>query len=141
MAVVEAGVMFSGVPIVRINYYTNQMTDSMLTAGLLEAIQKFAEEIFGDETESFRMKKYCIFLQNIVLREQQNVILYSICDSVDRPATIKDVMKEITREFKNTYPSVEMGCLDKYNDFEQVITKKMGDLIYRPEDRLRKVFQ
>ena len=58
MAVLEAGVMFGGIPVVKINYYDDKATDSMLTAGLLEAIQAFAVEIFNDETETFKMKRY-----------------------------------------------------------------------------------
>ena len=88
MAVLETGVMFGGVPIVRVNYYNDSSTDSLLTAGLLEAIQLFAVEIFGDETESFKMKKYCILLHNFVLSNNQKVILYSICDTIDRPKTM-----------------------------------------------------
>ncbi len=140
MAVLETGVMFSGVPIVRVNYYNDSSTDSLLTAGLLEAIQLFAVEIFGDETESFKMKKYCILLHNFKLLNNQKIILYSICDTLDRPKMIKNVMKNLAKNFIEIFPAVDMGCLDKYSSFEEVITKKMGDLIFRPEDRLKKVF-
>ncbi|NHJ05000.1 MAG: hypothetical protein EAX90_09260 [Candidatus Heimdallarchaeota archaeon] len=141
MAVLESGVMYSGIPIVKVNYYNDQTTDSMLTAGLLEAIQLFAVEIFDDETETFKMKKYSIFLHNIILESKQKIILYSICDSLDRPRMIKNVMIEIGNKFKENYHSVDYGCLSKYSIFEDIITKNLGDLIYRPEDRLRKVFQ
>ena len=140
MAVLEAGVMFGGVPIVKINYYDDKATDSMLTAGLLEAIQSFAVEIFNDETETFKMKKYSIFLHKTTLKTDQVVTLYSICDSVDRPGTIKVIMHSIATAFQDTFENVNMGCLNKYEDFKETITKKLGDLIYRPEDRLRKVF-
>ena len=141
MAVLETGIMYSGVPIVKVNFYNDQTTDSMLTAGLLEAIQLFAVEIFDDETETFKMKKYSIFLHNVILEEKQKVIIYSICDSLDRPRMIKNVMIEIGKKFKDQFTNVECGCLDTYKDFEEVMTKNLGDLIYRPEDRLRKVFQ
>jgi len=140
LAVLEAGIMFGGVPIVKNYYYKEKGTDSMLTAGLLEAIQLFAVEVFGDESESFKMKKYCIYLFNIILESEQKIIFYVICDSEDRPAMIKDTMKWLARKFKEQYATVDMGCLDKYEDFSELITKKMGDLVYRPEDRLRKLF-
>lgn len=140
MAVLEAGIMFGGVPIVKASYYDEKGTDSMLTAGLLEAIQLFAVEIFDDESESFKMKKYSIYLYNIILENGQKVIFYAICDSEDRPTTLKDCMKWLARKFKEQYKSVDMGCVDKYEEFRELITKKMGDLIFRPEDRLRKVF-
>lgn len=140
MAVLEAGVMFSGIPIVRVNYYDDSSTDSLLTAGLLEAIQLFAVEIFDDETESFKMKKYCILLHNFVLSSEQKVILYSICDTIDRPGTIKNVMKNLAAKFIEMFPAVDVGCLEKYSAFEEAITKRLGDLIFRPEDRLKKVF-
>ncbi|MHA1366497.1 MAG: hypothetical protein ACTSP5_08830 [Candidatus Heimdallarchaeota archaeon] len=113
MAVLEAGIMFGGVPIVKNYYYNEKGTDSMLTAGLLEAIQLFAVEVFGDESESFKMKK---------------------------PASIKDCMKWLARKFKEQYHEVDMGCLDKYEEYKELISKKMGDLVFRTEDRLRKVF-
>lgn len=140
MAVLETGVMFGGVPIVRVNFYNDSSTDSLLTAGLLEAIQLFAVEIFGDETESFKMKKYCILLHNFILPNKQKVILYSICDTIDRPKTIKNAMKNLASKFIEMYPTVDMGCLEKYSSFEETITKRLGDLIFRPEDRLKKVF-
>ena len=140
MAVLETGVMFSGVPIVRVNYYNDSSTDSLLTAGLLEAIQLFAVEIFDDETESFKMKKYSILLHNFVLDSEQKMILYSICDTIDRPGTIKNVMKNLATKFIETHNSVEIGCTEKYAGFKEIITKRLGDLIYRPEDRLKKVF-
>jgi len=140
LAVLEAGVMFSGVPVVRVNYYNDSTTDSLLTAGLLEAIQLFAVEIFDDETESFKMKKYSILLHNFLLPKGQKVILYSICDTVDRPGTIKNVMKTLSNKFTEMYPTVEIGCTDQYAPFKKIITKRLGDLIYRPEDRLKKVF-
>ena len=140
MAVLEAGIMYSGVPIVKVNYYDDQATDSMLTAGLLEAIQLFAVEIFDDETESFKMKKYSIFLNNLFLENSQKVIVYSICDSMDSPKMVRDVMRGLANKFKELYPTVDMGCLDRYDPFKEIITKRFGDLVYRPEDRLRKVF-
>ncbi len=140
MAVLEAGVMFGGIPIVKINYHDDKATDSLLTAGLLEAIQAFAVEIFDDETETFKMKRYSIFLHKTTLKNNQVVTLYSICDSVDRPGTIKVIMYSIAKAFHDTFDNVNMGCLNEYEDFKEIITKKLGDLIYRPEDRLRKVF-
>ncbi len=140
MAVLEAGVMFGGVPIVRVNFFNDSATDSLLTAGLLEAIQLFAVEIFNDETESFKMKKYCILLHNFILLNNQKVILYSICDTLDRPKAINNIMKSLASEFIKIFPAVDMGCLQKYSSFEETITKKLGDLIFRPEDRLKKVF-
>ena len=85
--------MFGGIPVVKINYYDDKATDSMLTAGLLEAIQAFAVEIFNDETETFKMKRYSIFLHKTSLKNKQNVTVYSICDSVDRPGTIKAIIE------------------------------------------------
>lgn len=140
MAILEAGVMFSGVPIVKVNYYNEQSTNSMLTAGLLEAIQKFAEEIFADETESFRMKKNCIFLNNVILESKQKVILYFICDKLDKPIAIKDALNDLAKAFKENFSKVDMGCLENYTSFGEIINKELGDLIYKPEDRLRKVF-
>ncbi|MCK5044949.1 MAG: hypothetical protein KAJ76_01700 [Candidatus Heimdallarchaeota archaeon] len=140
MTVLEAGVMFGGIPIVKINYYDDKATDSLLTAGLLEAIQAFAVEIFDDETETFKMKRYSIFLHKNTLKDKQVVTVYSICDSVDRPGTIKVLMQSIANAFHETFDNVNMGCLNEYEDFKEIITKKLGDLIYRPEDRLRKVF-
>jgi len=140
LTVLEAGVMFSGIPIVKINYYDDKATDSLLTAGLLEAIQAFAVEIFDDETETFKMKRYSIFLHKNTLKNNQVVTVYSICDSFDRLGTIKVLMQSIANAFHETFDNVNLGCLNEYEDFKDIITKKLGDLIYRPEDRLRKVF-
>ncbi|MGC9779331.1 MAG: hypothetical protein HZR80_08840 [Candidatus Heimdallarchaeota archaeon] len=140
MAILEAGVMFGGIPVVKINYYNESTTDSMLTAGLLEAIQAFAVEIFNDETEIFKMKKYSIFLHKMKLKNKQEVTLYSICDSVDRPRTVKDNMRTLAEKFYKQFEQVDLGLLAHYESFKETMTKSLGDLIYRPEDRLKKVF-
>ncbi|MHA1213259.1 MAG: hypothetical protein ACTSSH_12470 [Candidatus Heimdallarchaeota archaeon] len=140
MAIIEAGVMFGGIPIVKKYFYDEKTTDSLLTSGLLEAIQAFAVEIFNDDTETFKMKKYSIFLLKTKLKSEQVVTLYCICDSEDRPGTIKDVMKLLAGKFIDHFNNVDVSSLAHYAPFESVMTKDFGDLIYRPEDRLRKVF-
>lgn len=140
MAILEAGVMFGGVPIVKKQYYDGQSSDIILTAGLLEAIQAFAVEIFNDETETFKMKKYSIYLYKTTLESKQEVTIYSICDSEDRPGTIKEVIKVLAEKFNENYNNVDLSCLANYEGFEKIMAKNFGDLVYRPEDRLRKVF-
>lgn len=141
MAIIEAGIIFAGLPIVKVNYYDEQSTDTLLTAGLLAAIQSFAGEVFGDDTDLFKMKKYTIFLQRTALKEpSQEVTIYTICDSVDRPGMIKEIMTELLDKFKERYPEILLGCTDVFKPFESVITKCIGDLRFRPEDRLKKVF-
>ena len=100
----------------------------------------FAIEIFGDDTDSFKMKKYTIYLHKIILEELQKVTFYAICDTEDHPRAIKKVIRNLSEKFKETYPSVDVGCMEIYRPFEEVITKGFGDLRYRTEDRLKKVF-
>ncbi|MBD3189377.1 MAG: hypothetical protein GF308_01975 [Candidatus Heimdallarchaeota archaeon] len=140
MAVIESGVIFAGIPLVKVFYYNDKKADSILTAGLLEAIQSFANEIFGDETESFKMKKYCIYLHKMdVVEKNDNLLIYAICDSSDHPKSIRQCMSEIAKRFAQQYPNLDTSSLDTYKPFQETITKCYGDLRYRPEDRLRKV--
>ena len=140
LAVIESGIIFSGLPLVKVYYYSDKSSDSMLTAGLLEAIQSFAGEIFGDDPESFKMTKYSIYLQKQTLTDGQKILFYAICDSDDRPKSIMQCIQDISRKFKEKYSCVDIACLDEYKPFEEVITKCFGDLRYRPEDRLKKFF-
>lgn len=140
MAVIESGVIFAGIPLVKVFYYDDKKANSILTAGLLEAIQSFANEIFGDDTESFKMKKYCIYLHKMdICENKDNLLIYAICDSSDNPKSIRQCMSEIAKRFTKKYPKIDASSLDKYKPFKSTITKCFGDLRYRPEDRLRKV--
>ncbi|MBN1329708.1 MAG: hypothetical protein JXA54_09570 [Candidatus Heimdallarchaeota archaeon] len=140
MAILESGVMFGGMPIVKKSYYDEKSTSTILTTGLLEAIQSFAVEVFNDETETFRMKKYSIYLHKIKLSSNQIVTIYCICDSTDRINIVKEIMKSIANKFIIEFPNVDLSCLDNYKAFEEIITKGFGDLIYRSDERLRKIF-
>ncbi len=140
LAVLESGVMFGGIPIVKMSYYDEKSTNTFLTTGLLEAIQSFAIEVFNDETEIFRMKKYSVYLHKIKLTSNQLVTIYCICDSTDRINIIKEIMRSIAGKFINQFSNVELSGLDNYKRFEEIITKSFGDLIYRSDDRLRRVF-
>jgi len=140
LAVLESGVMFGGIPIVKKSYYDERSTSTILTTGLLEAIQSFAIEVFNDETEIFRMKKYSIYLYKIKLTSNQIVTIYCICDSADKTNIVKEIMKSIADKFATQFSNVDLGCLDNYKKFENAITKSFGDMIYRSDERLRKVF-
>ncbi|MHA1629483.1 MAG: hypothetical protein ACTSXO_04175 [Candidatus Heimdallarchaeota archaeon] len=141
MAIIEAGVVFSGIPIVKVRYYKESSKhDKLLTPGLLEAIQTFAFEIFEDETESFKMTRFTIYLHKAILKNSQAVTIYAICDSNNHSTTIREKIRDIARKFVKQFPDVNVGFLDAYRNFEQVITSTFGDLIFHPEDRLRSIF-
>jgi hypothetical protein len=140
LAVIEAGVLVGGLPIVKVQYYDDAKAGSLLTAGLLEAIQQFASDIFNDETESFKMKRYNIYLLREPFEKNKPITAYCICERGDRETTIKDLLDIMIKRFLERFDSIEHSSLEKYRTFETIIDNAIGDLKFRPDERLKKVF-
>ena len=87
MVVYEVGIITEGgLPILNVNLrLEGQKADPALQAGFLTALQQFVGSAFSDETRSFIMKRYNIFLMKIELEaENEEAHIYAVGDKKAR---------------------------------------------------------
>jgi len=66
MAVIEAGLIVNGMPIIRSVYYPYEKeVDPFIRTGLFTAIQTFAATAFDDEAEEMKLKRYSIIIKDL----------------------------------------------------------------------------
>ncbi|MEA2071682.1 MAG: hypothetical protein U9O98_10395 [Asgard group archaeon] len=141
MPIIEAGVMYEGILLVKNRYYDETEIDSFLTSSFLETIQKFGKEAFKDDTEFFRMKRYTIYLHKISLKKSKDLVtVYIICYSKDPEKVIRRIISKIANEFIKEYPVISHPETTRYKKFKEKMSSIIGDLRYKTEDRLKKVF-
>ena len=80
MAVLEVGLIHEGLPVFKIDFHLEVKGDATLRSGLFSAIQSFAKEAFGDETEELRLKNLTICLKTIHLYDGRDIALYAVAD-------------------------------------------------------------
>ena len=81
MAVIEAGLIVNGIPLIRSEYYpTETEVDPFIRTGLLTAIQTFASKAFSDEAQEMRLKKYSILIKNLDPGTNEQLLLYTIAE-------------------------------------------------------------
>ena len=146
MAVLEVGVIHEGLPIYKHDYHLEVKGDATLRSGLFSAIQSFAKEAFGDETEELRLKNLIICLKTFNLPDGKDVALYAVADKDTR--SIDPVRNSLTRvgekmqalmketSFKLSTIEPEKNSISLSPLFEH----EFKDLRMRPAERARRLF-
>ena len=81
MAVIEAGLIVNGMPIIRSVYYPDERElDPFIRTSLLTAIQTFAAKAFNDEAEEMKLKRYSILIKDLDPGTNEHLLLYSVAE-------------------------------------------------------------
>ena len=146
MAVLEVGVNHEGLPIFKHDYHLEVKGDATLRSGLFSAIQSFAREAFGDETEELRLKNLIICLKSFTLPDGKDVSLYAVADkdtrSIDpvRNSLIK-VGEKILIMMEETSFTLSTIEPDKNAiKISPIFEDEFKDLRMRPAERARRLF-
>ncbi len=117
---------------------------SVLRAAFLSGLNAFIEQTFSDEIESFEMKAYTILflIRPLNNTDPKKLMSYCIIDKKSQMKTAKNALIKILDRFIERYGHLESlgGDLSKFSEFEKFIDKILGDLIRRPDERVRSVF-
>ena len=142
MVVFEVGAILEGIPVVKTSYHADlSKGDSALRSGLFSAIQSFAREAFGDETEELRLKNFVVCMKTISLSKGLNLVFYAIADKETR--SIKAVRKALTKVIKQLNlltqkPSTMKAGANAY--VQSILDDEFKSLRMRSRDRARQLF-
>ena len=145
MAVLEVGMIHEGLPIFKIDYHMEVKGDATLRSGLFSAIQSFAKEAFGDETEELRLKNLTICLKSIELPDGKAITLYAVADKDSRNIDpIKNSLIKTGQNLKNqmSQENTTISTMEpaKNEVFRSVFEEEFKDLRMRPAERARRLF-
>ena len=146
MAVLEVGVIHEGLPIFKHDYHLEVKGDATLRSGLFSAIQSFAKEAFGDETEELRLKNLIICLKTFNLPDGKDIALYAVADKDTR--SIDPVRNSLTRVGEKlvvemSKSSISLSTIEpsKNSDIlSPIFENEFKDLRMRPAERARRLF-
>ena len=145
MAVLEVGLIHEGLPIFKIDFHLEVKGDATLRSGLFSAIQSFAKEAFGDETEELRLKNLTICLKTVHLDDGRDIALYAVADkdshNIDpiKNSLIKagEQIRKMLTDGQHKLSTIEP---DKNDVFKPVFENEFKDLRMRPAERAKRLF-
>lgn len=147
MAVLEVGVIHEGLPIYKHDYHQEVKGDATLRSGLFSAIQSFAREAFGEETEELRLKNLIICLKSFKLPDGKEVSLYAVADKETRSIdpvknSLQKAGEKICDLMNNDPEKMKLSTIEPGKNLflESVFENEFKDLRLRPAERARRLF-
>ena len=145
MAVLEVGMIHEGLPIFKIDFHLEVKGDATLRSGLFSAIQSFAKEAFGDETEELRLKNLTICLKTVHLDDGRDIALYAVADkdshNIDpiKNSLMKtgEQIRKMIVDGQHKLSTIEP---DKNDVFKPAFENEFKDLRMRPAERAKRLF-
>ena len=144
MAVLEVGIIHEGLPIFKIDFHFEVKGDATLRSGLFSAIQSFAKEAFGDETEELRLKNLTICLKTIQLHDGRDIALYAVADKDSH--NIDPIKNSLMKAGEHIKRMIADGTPistiepDKNEVFKDTFENEFKDLRMRPAERAKRLF-
>jgi len=148
MVVIEAGIIDSGLPILRLEYHDSK-GDADLRAGFFEALNSFAREAFSDvdrqsddQRQELKMRNVMVFLQPIQLQKQKKrVLIYTISDNAEEAVAIKKAMAKIENTLENRLQIKDVADTDYYEKhYSDIFDVAFKDLVERESQRVSRLF-
>lgn len=144
MAVLEVGMIHEGLPIFKIDFHLEVKGDATLRSGLFSAIQSFAKEAFGDETEELRLKNLTICLKTVTLHDGKELALYAVADKDSHNIDpIKNSLLKTGDQIKKMVADgTPLSTIepDKNEVFKPAFENEFKDLRMRPAERAKRLF-
>ncbi|NVM31510.1 MAG: hypothetical protein HWN65_21920 [Candidatus Helarchaeota archaeon] len=146
MAILEIGIIKGGVPLIAKQYYKEHKinVNPVLRGGFLSGLNTFIEQTFSSDIESFIMKNFKMVFLTHQLNDSNRtkLIIYCIGDKNLEIQMARKALTKVVDAFTNKYGNLEnfKGDLTIFKEFQRVIDDILGDLIRKPDDRVRSVF-
>jgi len=144
MAVLEVGIIHEGLPVFKIDFHLEVKGDATLRSGLFSAIQSFAKEAFGDETEELRLKNLTICLKTFHLHDGRDIALYAVADKDSH--NIDPIKNSLIKTGEQIKKMVSEGALlstiepAKNDIYKPAFENEFKDLRMRPAERAKRLF-
>ncbi len=142
MAVLEAGIIVNGLPLIRSEYYSDESTvDPTIKTSLVTALQSFASEAFNDKGEEIRLKKLTILIRDLDPGSNEPLLLYSIVEKGTDIPEVRKRLVNIEKKIDLIRMMVDTPVLtNELVKVKKIIDKEMKELVLKPADRARNIF-
>ncbi|MHA2294443.1 MAG: hypothetical protein ACXADA_00420 [Candidatus Hodarchaeales archaeon] len=97
--VVEVGLICEGLPVVRRDYaeLAGEEVDPVIKSGLFTALNSFTQQIFSDEAEELKLKRFTICIKILEVPDKSYTFLYAVVDTEKSKIRIKAVKEALNR--------------------------------------------
>ncbi len=142
MAVIEAGLIVNGIPLIRSEYYpTETEVDPFIRTGLLTAIQTFASKAFSDEAQEMQLKKYSIVIKDLNPGTNEQLLLYSIAEKGTDISELRRRLANLEKKLDLTRVILDTPVMtSEIRQIKKIIDKELKDLCLKPADRAKNIF-
>lgn len=142
MAVLEAGIIVNGLPLIRSEYYSDESTvDPTIKTSLVTALQSFASEAFNDKGEEIRLKKLTILIRDLDPGSNEPLLLYSIVEKGTDIPEVRKRLVNIEKKIDLIRMMVDTPVLtNELVKVKKIIDKELKELALKPADRAKKIF-
>jgi len=140
MAVVEVGIIMDGLPVFRIDYHQEVKGDPALRSGMFSAIQSFAKEAFGDETEELRLRNLTILMETVSIAGRDAVIFAVAGKGTKNINPVRSALKKVANKLILMNTQINTLMPDKNEFIRPIMEEFFSDLRLRPAERAKRLF-
>ncbi|NPE09716.1 MAG: hypothetical protein GNW80_15645, partial [Asgard group archaeon] len=142
MAVIEAGLIVNGMPIIRSVYYPDEKeVDPFIRTGLFTAIQTFASKAFDDEAEEMKLKRYSLIIKDLDPGSNEQLLLYSVAEKGTDVSEVKKRLANLEKKLDLDRVILDSPVMtSELKQIKKMIDKELKDLCLKPADRAKGVF-
>lgn len=140
MVVLEVGMILYGLPVFRADYHQEVKGDPTLRSGMFAAIQTFAKEAFGAETEELILKNLSIYMVSNII-EGIEITLYAVCDKQTKSIdVVRKALKIVGSNLMKINKPIDSMNIEKNEFLRPIFEKEFKNLRTRPSERIKDLF-
>ncbi|MHA1742879.1 MAG: hypothetical protein ACTSV6_01355 [Candidatus Heimdallarchaeota archaeon] len=142
MAIIEAGLIVNGLPILRRSYHPSvKDVDPMIKASLMTALKTFAKEAFADRPEVLKLSKFSIMLHDLNTEEPGTIFLYCVLEKKTAEGEVRRRLKQIEEKMAAMNEILDQPVETKgLRKIKRLIDRELKDLCLRASDRAKNIF-
>ncbi|MBN1330038.1 MAG: hypothetical protein JXA54_11250 [Candidatus Heimdallarchaeota archaeon] len=142
MAILEAGLIVNGLPLIRSVYYSDESNvDPIIKTSLVTVIQSFASETFNDRGEEINLKKISILIRDLDPESNEPLLLYSIIEKGTDKSEVKRKLAKIKKKLDLIRMMTDTPVMtNELIKVKKIIDKELRPLVLKPSDRAKSIF-
>ena len=140
LTVIEVGIILHGLPIFRADYHAEVKGDPALRSGMFSAIQSFAKEAFGDETEELRLKNLTICFITINIAGNEAVVFAVAGKATKNVGPVRSALNKVASKLLAIDAQFNTLQPEKNEFVRPIFEEYFADLRMRPAERAKRLF-
>ena len=152
MAVLEIGITLGTKKLLEVRYYspTDNVIDPKTLSLLLNGLEDFIDEVFGDEINVISLSSFEIICYNKMVQFSNKdavdplpLLTFAIIEKGTDQNFVKQHLKKIYTQFLQSFDlnDIFMKKPKFFKKFEPKIDEILGDLRFKLEDRIKSIFR